>query len=225
MANKPSRVELPPGPALADLSPMLLAERKTPPAHEDAYLVEIKYDGYRVLSEFGAGKPTVLRTKNGANCTSWFPEVAKGLAGVTLSGRHVVDGEMCVLDDIGRADFDALQARALRRRFTAGDPPVTYCVFDLLVLDGRSVMGLPLLERKALLRQLLEPPPPFTLFADHFSGEGMVSWMFSKALELRLEGVVAKLANSAYQPGVRSPDWVKVKRPGAVPPGRFRRGA
>ena len=202
---------------------MLLAERKTPPSDENAYLVEIKYDGYRVLAECGSGRPAVLRTKGGADCTGWFPEVARGLAGVAAEGRHVVDGEVCVLDDIGRSDFDALHARALRRRFTSGDLTVTYCVFDLLVLGGRSVMGLPLLERKALLRQLLSPLPGFTLFADHFTGDGMVSWLFSKALELQLEGVVAKRVDSPYQPGVRSPNWVKVKRPGSVPAGRFSR--
>ena len=111
----------------------------------------------------------------------------------------------------------------MRRRFTAGDPPVTYCVFDLLVLDNRSVMGLPLLERKVLLLQLLSPAPEFTLFADRFSGDGMVRWLFSKALELRLEGVVAKRSDSTYQPGARSLDWVKHTRPGAVPAGRFSR--
>ena len=69
MPKKPLRIELPPGPANAELSPMLLADRKTPPADEDAYLVEIKYDGYRAPSEFGRRIPTAPRTTSGADCT------------------------------------------------------------------------------------------------------------------------------------------------------------
>ena len=77
----------------------------------------------------------------------------------------VIDGEVCVLDALGRADFDALHLRARCRRYAPGDPPVTFCVFDLLVQDGRNVMGLPLIERKALLAKLLDPAPPFVLHA------------------------------------------------------------
>lgn len=130
---------------------MLLSNARHGPAHEDDWLAEVKYDGYRVLAEFESGR-AALRTHGGADCTKWFPEVAAGLAGAAAGGPHIVDGEVCVLDDIGRSDFDALHARALRRRRVAGDSLAVYCIFDLLARNGRNVMELPLRQRKKLLR-------------------------------------------------------------------------
>lgn len=206
------------------LAPMLLDERKVAPDDQADYIAEIKYDGYRVLAEFGQGVCT-LKTKNGADCTRWFPEIAEPLANLAC-GRTVVDGEMCILDELGRTDFNALHDRARRRRFRDGDLPVTYCVFDLLVQDGYSVMERPLVERKAELATILDPPPPNVLYARHIDSgtdAAPVSWLFAHALGLKLEGVVAKLAQSPYEPGVRTTAWFKLKRPGAVPPERFHR--
>ena len=139
----------------------------------------------------------------------------------------VVDGEMCILDEVGRSDFDALHDRARRRKLSPGDRLVTFCVFDLLVYEGRSVMALPLIERKAMLAALLSPAPSNILYARHITSadvENPISWLYAHALELKLEGVVGKRATSPYRPGERSPDWFKLKRPGAVPPERFHRG-
>lgn len=211
-----------PAPPLDQLSPMLLDERKRAPDNEGDYVAEIKYDGYRVLGQFGGGA-CMLRTRNGADCSTWFAEVRHELA--QLHGGHtVVDGEICVLDDIGRSDFDALHSRARRRRWQERDAAVTYCVFDLLVQDGRSVMALPLIERKALLAELLTPAPPHVLYVSHVDASMVarpITWLYEQALALKLEGVVGKLASSAYVPGARTPDWFKFKRPGAVPPKRF----
>ena len=113
--------------------------------------------------------------------------------------------------------------RAQRRRRSSGDPLATYCIFDLLVLDGRNVMGLPALERKELLRALLRPAPPGVRFVDYFAGEGMVCRLFSKVLELKLQGLVAKRFQLPYLPGERTHARVKVKRPGAVHAGRISR--
>lgn len=206
------------------LSPMLLDERKFAPADGDKYVAEVKYDGYRVLAQFGDGH-CVLRTRNGADCTRWFPEVSAVLAAAP-HGRMIVDGEMCILDDLGRTDFDALHDRARRRKLSPGDKMVTFCVFDLLAYEGKSTMELPLIERKAKLAALLTPAPPNVLFARHITTadvENPVSWLYAHALELKLEGVVGKRANSTYLPGERSADWFKLKRPGAVPPERFHR--
>jgi bifunctional non-homologous end joining protein LigD len=203
---------------------MLLVERKRAPENENDYIAQLKYDGYRVLAQFGNAQ-CMLRTRNGTECSNWFPEVAQALVAQS-GGRTIVDGEICVLDEIGRSDFDALHERARRRRRRPGDVSVTFCVFDLLVMNGRSVMHLPLIERLALLLNLFEPPPPHVLVARHVDA-GMapnpVSWLYGQAVALQLEGVVGKLADSIYQPGVRSADWFKLKRPGAVPAQRFRR--
>ncbi|WP_426172635.1 hypothetical protein [Pseudoduganella sp. R-34] len=208
------------------LRPTLLSERCTAPADEEGWLGEWKLDGYRVLASWGS-RDCELRTKNGVDCTAWFPEVARALAAADC-GAMITDGEMCVLDPLGRADFDALHARARRRRFTAGDPAVTYCVFDLLLDAGRNIMDLPLIKRKARLARLLEAQRiPHTLYVQHVSQKDVpqpVAWLYAQALTLQQEGVVGKRADSPYQPGKRTDDWFKLKRPGATPHGRFARG-
>lgn len=128
-----------------------------------------------------------------------------------------------MLDERGRSDFDKLHARARRRSRVAGADPVVFCVFDLLVEDGSRLMDEPLLERKPRLAKLMTPQPPFTMFVGHFE-EGHVIFR-NAVLPLKLEGLVAKRTDSRYQPGVRSMDWVKLKRKGAIPPQRFDRGS
>lgn len=209
-------------PQLRDIQPMELTPLAYLPANEANYATELKYDGYRCLIELSPAAAPRLRTRNGANCTTWFPEVARAL-GQSWSGRHILDGEICVIAPDGRPDFDQLHARAQRRRWYAGAPAVTFVAFDLLVLDDVDVMQQDLVTRKEALRRLLDPLPPATLFADYFLGEGMATFLFDKVLELSLEGIVAKRLGSVYQPGIRSRDWYKVKRKGATPAGRWRR--
>jgi bifunctional non-homologous end joining protein LigD len=132
------------------------------------------------------------------------------------------DGEACVLDDLGRSDFDRLQDRARRRRWYQGADPVAYCIFDMLVDRGVDITQRPLAKRKAALGKLLKVPLPNILLVGHFDGAG--EQVFNEAvLPLKLEGLVAKRLDSVYTPGIRSSDWVKVKRKGAIPAERFRR--
>lgn len=130
---------------LPRLKPMLLDDRKRRPFSGPKWLFELKYDGWRVLAEFGTGEVD-MRTRNGHRCIKWFPEVAVALSKLG-GGPHFVDGEVCVLDDLGRSDFDRLQSRAVRHGWYEGADPVAYCVFDLLVEGGTSIMSLPLRER------------------------------------------------------------------------------
>jgi bifunctional non-homologous end joining protein LigD len=195
---------------LAIPAPMLATEGGKPFTSPE-WIYEVKYDGYRCLARFGGGQPTELRTKNGADCSAWFPEICELLARVP-GGPHVVDGEACVLDDIGRSDFECLQARARRRRWYAGCNRVTLCAFDLLYLDGRNVMALPLVERKAMLQQLLAPVRKHLVIVGELPAEAE---LFAQAVEgAKLEGFVAKRLASPYLPGVRSRDWLKIKRAG-----------
>jgi bifunctional non-homologous end joining protein LigD len=212
--------------SLDELRPTLLSERRAAPADETGWVAELKLDGYRVLARFG-DRQCQLRTRKGVDCTLWFPEVSRALAELHC-GVMITDGEMCVLDDLGRADFDALHARAMRRRFSQGDPPITYCMFDLLVDRGRDIVRLPLYERKARLARLLAAQrPPHTLYVQHVSEDDVprpVTWLYAQALALQQEGVVGKRAGSPYRAGLRTDDWFKLKRPGATPRGRFARG-
>ncbi|UIF91737.1 hypothetical protein KAF44_32115 [Cupriavidus necator] len=192
---------------------MLLTERKTLPTTGE-WLWEVKFDGYRILASTGQPR---LKTKNGADATTWFPEIASALA--ALPGGAILDGEVCVLDDIGRSDFERLHERARRRGWYAGADPVAYCVFDLLVAGGRDLRGQPVEKRKAALRKLLADPPPGLLYVQDVDD---AAWLYDAALQLGLEGIVGKRAGSPYRDGIRSPDWIKIKRKGAILPG-FRR--
>lgn len=195
--------------------PMLLAESSRP-FSDPSWGFELKFDGHRALACCSyAG--VQLKSRQGTNTSSWFPEIVQSLSEVRARNL-ILDGEICVLDEIGRSDFDRLQARARKRRFDPSEPTV-FCVFDVLVSQGKDVMSKPLLARKRLLEQIRGLPR--VLIVDQIPEQGEA--LFRKVLELQLEGLVAKRMDSTYQPGVRSHDWLKIKRPGAVPQQRFKR--
>lgn len=176
------------------------------------WLYELKFDGYRCMAGVDGGQVR-LQTKAGGDCTAWFPEIADALAKLP-GGPHVIDGEACVLDEHGVSDFNRLQERARKRRLYSGAPQVTLMAFDILMRDGRRVMDLPLVRRKQLLEELLAGQPRVHLLyvADLPADADVFKAML--AAGLKIEGVVAKRKTSTYQPGVRSADWVKIKRPG-----------
>ena len=207
---------------LGSMAPMLLDERPFD-LTEPGWAYEIKFDGYRLMSEFGAGR-CALKSRNGSNASLWFPEITRPLSNLKLfkGGPYVVDGEACVLDDMGRSDFDRLHERARRRSWYEGAPTVAFCVFDLLVDEGVDITELPYEERKARLKELFTPCPQNILVVSNFDADGQ-KLFDSAVVPLKLEGLVAKRLGSTYQPGVRSMDWVKVKRKGAIPPERFKR--
>jgi bifunctional non-homologous end joining protein LigD len=169
----------------------------------------LKFDGYRILAEID-GEVT-LRTRNGADATKWFPEVGESL-GQLKGGRYVFDGEICVLDEPGRSDFDRLQDRARRRGWYKGADPVVYCVFDLLANRGVDVTAQPLIQRKAALAKVLKRPLASIMYVSHFPASQAAAVFEQDVIALKAEGLVAKRETSLYQPGVRSGDWVKFRR-------------
>ncbi|MEJ8824710.1 hypothetical protein WKW80_22170 [Variovorax humicola] len=178
----------------------------------------MKFGGYRLVADLGGA--VTLRTRNGANATSWFPEIVSSLS--ELEGRYVVDGEICTMDDLGRSTFEVLQERARRRRWYEGAPPVVYAVFKLLVNSGVEITQQPLSVRKSALVKLVERGLPGILVVTGFAGGGEGKWLFNGAVQQpKLEGAVAKRLDGVYRPGVCSPDWLKVKRGGVVPAERF----
>lgn len=123
-------------PTLERLQPMLLSEVPRPFKRE-GWGFELKYEGWRCLAEAKDGS-AAIRTRGGMNTTNWWPEIARGLS--SLEGHHILDGEVCVLDELGRSDFERLQTRARMKRWKEGADPVAFCVFDVLVYEGRDVM-------------------------------------------------------------------------------------
>jgi bifunctional non-homologous end joining protein LigD len=206
---------------LPELQPMLASQVKRP-FNDPEWAFEVKYDGYRALAEWDR-TGAFLKSRRGVDMSAWFVEVSMSLASIG-TGRCVVDGEICVLNEAGiagDAEFQRLFARSARRGYKPGDDPVTFVVFDVLVLFGRNVMDRPLYERRAYLEELFDDVPHVRV-VDQVPEQGEA--MYRAALELSLEGIVAKRLTSTYQPGVRSRDWLKIKRPGAVPAERFNHG-
>jgi ATP-dependent DNA ligase len=179
---------------------------------EGEWLFEKQYSGMRMLAMFGDGR-VELRTRRGVDCTPWFPEVCDALADVP-GGPYIVDGQVAVPTMTDDAARRVVGTRMRQRGRRAGNRPVVYCVFDLLVEFGFDMLLLPLERRK----QHLAAMP--------LSGNGLmlVQPLHTGRLPLRrvmlekgIERVVAKRLDSNYEPGRRCPSWVLVERPHAAP--------
>jgi bifunctional non-homologous end joining protein LigD len=193
-------------------------------AFDDAdWLFEIKWDGYRVEAVVRDNRVR-LWTRNRVDAATYFPDLA-GPPDWIVAREAVVDGEVVALDADGRPDFSLLQDRTGLRGLEAatgrrspdgprlsaderGAIPLAYMVFDLLHLDGSSLLDVPLEERKRLLQRVIRPHP-MVRYAAHVFGEGEA--FVRAAAERGLEGVVAKRRGSRYEPGKRSRDWLKIK--------------
>ncbi len=196
--------------------PMLAQLRDAPFSRED-WLFELKYDGYRVLAATDRSGGTTtqevvrLQYRSGMDATAIFPDLARALASLPYRSL-VLDGEVVVLDDEARPSFQLLQKRALLTRWrdierAAVRLPAVYFVFDLLGFEGFDLRGLPLIERKRLLQQVLPAAGPIR-FADHVEERGEA--LYDQVLQAGLEGVVAKKASSIYRAG-RSANWQKIR--------------
>jgi bifunctional non-homologous end joining protein LigD len=189
------------------LSPMLatLIDR---PFSDPGWLFEIKWDGARSLAWIEDGKVR-LRSRAGNEVTHQYPELATLPRHIGVR-RALLDGEIVVLDDKGRSDFELMQQRMNVQRPSPdllSRYPVSYYLFDLLYGDGYDLREVPLLERKALLRRILDPSREFR-FSDHQLERGKE--LFELARQQNLEGIVGKRIDSFYS-SARSQNWVKLK--------------
>ena len=192
------------------LKPML-ARAGSLPVRDAGWAFEVKWDGVRALAYSEPGRLR-LESRNGNDITASYPELRP--LNRALSSHHaILDGEIVAFDEHGRPSFGRLQSRmhvssdsAARRR--SKEVPVAYVIFDLLWLDGHPLLALPYGERRARLAELgLEGPAWRT--PEHVVGNGAA--MLEASLRNGLEGVVAKKLDSLYEPGRRSPCWLKVK--------------
>jgi bifunctional non-homologous end joining protein LigD len=165
------------------------------------WLFEVKWDGYRALATVSEAEAT-LTSRRGNDLTARFPGVAKEVGRAVKTPSCVLDGEVCALDDQGRASFSEMQK---------GAQTLVYYVFDLLELEGEPLLDQPLSERRARLEKLLDRRSKAVRFSDAFDdGEALLA----AAKEQELEGIIAKRTESIYQPGKRTRDWLKVKTHG-----------
>jgi bifunctional non-homologous end joining protein LigD len=176
----------------------MLATVATEVPRGELWAHEVKFDGYRALAYVRGGDCTLL-SRNDNDLTARFPDVAKAIAKAVKSPNAVVDGEVCRTDSSGRTSFSELQR---------GTGALVFYAFDLLELDGEPKLDLPLRERKAQLRKLLDGRVKTVAYSESFDdGDAL----FEVARERGLEGVIAKRLDSAYKEGKRTRDWLKVK--------------
>ncbi|MGH3045916.1 MAG: DNA ligase D, partial [Gaiellaceae bacterium] len=192
-------VSLPKGPA-TDYVPMLATLASEVPSGS-GWLFEVKWDGYRAIARVEGGEAT-LTSRRGNDLTVRFPSVAKALAQAVRTPDCVLDGEVCALDEQGRSSFSVMQQ---------GSGPLVFYAFDLLEVDGEPLLDLPLDERRERLEGLLDRRNETVRLSEAFE-DGQA--LYEAAKEQGLEGVIAKRADSRYQPGKRTREWLKVKTHG-----------
>lgn len=170
----------------------------------DAWVHEIKYDGYRIQAHLRDGDVR-LYTRKGLDWTSRFAAIAKSLAALGVNSA-IFDGEVIVEDEHGVSNFVML-VDALKAGRSAS---MTYCIFDLLFLNGHDTRTLPLHGRKELLRELLAKSPKHgpLRYSEHIERDGPA--ILREICKLGLEGIISKRIDKPYRSG-RGDDWLKAK--------------
>ncbi len=191
-----------PNETLPSFIPPELALQATTAPKIAGWLHELKLDGYRVQVRKDGARVRLL-TRTGLDWTHRMRPIAQQLKDLPAESA-ILDGEVVVLNENGTTSFADLQAA-----FQEGSrKPLTYFAFDLLHLNGHDLRGLPLVDRKAILAEIVKDVDGAIQFSGHLESDGEV--IFRKACELHAEGIVSKRANSPYHSG-RGADWLKLK--------------
>lgn len=181
------------------IKPMLASLKKAPFDDPD-WLFEIKWDGYRALAYIDSG--VRLYSRNQTLFNSLYPQLVEDLKKIPVS--CILDGEIVLLDDQGRSNFQQLQNYQHTH-----EGNLAYYVFDLLFLNGEDLRALPLIKRKEKLETLLKDHPcDYVRFSDHVEKKGIA--FFNEAKKFDLEGIIAKKKQSGYH-STRSKEWLKIK--------------
>ena len=186
----------------AMLAPQLATLARTPPT-DDGWLVEAKFDGYRILARIAGGKARLF-TRNGNDWTDKLGSLAKAVEALGLD-EGWLDGEMVVLNAHGGQDFNALQNAIDHARSDA----ITYFVFDAPYLAGYDLRAVPLWQRRAALKNVLDRAPDHRVrFSADFPSSP--AQLLKAACAMKLEGVIAKRRDAPYA-STRSATWIKLK--------------
>jgi bifunctional non-homologous end joining protein LigD len=174
---------------------MPLTRLPAPFDHPD-WIFELKYDGFRALANVEAGAVRLVSRKR--NTFKSFPDLCATMAACIQAEDAVLDGEIVYLGSDGRPEFYSLMRRRTPQHFYA---------FDILCLGGKDLRGLPLVNRKQILRTVVPLQPAPVLYAEYFEERGVD--LFRVVCESDLEGIVAKRKDGLYTPEETS--WVKIK--------------
>jgi bifunctional non-homologous end joining protein LigD len=191
-----------PGAKARFIQPMKPRLVEKPPAGGD-WSYELKFDGIRALA-IKIDKKVSLLSRNENELAGSFPEIVDALK--TLPVREcVIDGELVALDEEGRSSFQLLQAREIEGKKS----PIYFYVFDLLQLDGKSLISLSLEPRKQILEQICSDAGDPVRFSGEIGGDATA--LLREVKRRGLEGIIGKQRNSIYEPGRRSGAWIKLK--------------
>ncbi len=182
-----------------DIKPML-ATLVDKPFDDEGWLYEVKWDGYRAIGYINKNG-VEIRSRNNKSFNEKFYPIYEALKKWPVN--VVVDGEIMVLNDQGVPDFSDLQNWR-----SEADGNLIFYLFDILWLEGLDLMGLPLTERREILRSVV-PHNDTIKLSENFDEKGTV--FFALADNMGLEGIMAKKANSLYTPDLRTKEWLKIK--------------
>jgi bifunctional non-homologous end joining protein LigD len=189
----------------------MLATLVEEPFDDPQWIYEVKWDGYRAVAYIKNGKATLV-SRNQNDLTAEFPEIAEALSALPVENA-ILDGEVVALDQEGRPSFSLMQQRTGMTHpgtRTSRDRSVTivYYAFDLLYLNGYSIMAAELERRKELLKEIMPDEKGFLRYSDHYPEQGTA--LYQVARDKGLEGIVAKLRTGLYVQK-RSREWLKIK--------------
>ena len=184
------------------IQPMKPRLLEKPPTAGD-WMYELKFDGIRAIA-VKIDKKVSLLSRNENELVRRFPEIVEAIK--SLPAREcVIDGEVVALDEEGRSSFQLLQSLEMEGRKS----PLRFYVFDLLQLDGKSLLRLPLTQRKDLLEKLCENIGEPIRFSGEIGSDA--TKLLTEVKRRGLEGLIGKQRNSLYEPGRRSGAWIKLK--------------
>jgi bifunctional non-homologous end joining protein LigD len=167
------------------------------------WIYELKFDGIRLIAAKDHKKASLL-SRNQNDLSGRFPEIVQAVKNLPPD-ECVLDGEMVALDEEGRSSFQLLQAREMDGRKS----PIYFYAFDLLQLNGKTLVSLPLEVRKNVLESLCADAGDPIRYSGAIGGDAN---QLLKEVERRgLEGIIGKLRNSVYEAGRRSGAWIKLK--------------
>ncbi|HEX4653015.1 MAG TPA: non-homologous end-joining DNA ligase [Candidatus Udaeobacter sp.] len=184
------------------IEPMKAKLVEKPPTTGD-WLYELKFDGIRLIA-IKNGKRVSILTRNQNEQSGRFREIVEAIE--TLHAREcVIDGEVVALDEEGRSSFQLLQALEMEGRKS----PIYFYAFDLLQLDGKSLLNLPLEARKNVLERVCGDAGDPIRYSGPLGADAKP--LLQEVKRRGLEGIIGKLRNSVYEPGRRSGAWIKLK--------------